>query len=208
MVTLSTALTSVIGAATPYIVPLHETHALLLEVTDAVGTVRDAVHLQHCLYLGQEFRVIGGRRYWFAPDESTAGLPYSLILADHARELLDWGLLQSTELSDDAAGPVIRARIDRTAMDLPQVEIGPQIDVLTGLGAEETAVLAGAVFRLSHQGRHPGHPRFSNDLRPAVRAALAQEQMVSDEGRLDRICTTGLQLRSVDVASLPGARAS
>jgi hypothetical protein len=204
MVTLSTTQTGASSGAAPYLFPLSESRALLVAVTDAIGTVYDAEHLQHCVYLGQEFRVLRGRRYWFAP--SGTGLPYSHILEDDIRELLMWGVLEHEPERAGDRPSVLGVCYDRFTLPERMGEISPRITALSGLSREEIAALAGAVFYLSRQGRHPAHRRFHTALRASL-LSRDEDGVDGTAGGVERICAACEQLGSEPPRTLAPAYA-
>jgi hypothetical protein len=206
MVALSTTHAGGTGVATPHPVPLSESRALLVEVVEAITAVYDAAHLQQCVYLGQEFRLLRGRRYWFAPSGAT-GLPYSHILEDHIGELVDWGVLTSEPSRVSGRSPVLRVCYERFTPPARAGNVLLQIGALTGLSRDEVATLAGAVFQLSRQGRHPVQRRFHAALRTLLQAhdESGQERAL---GAVERICAVCTQLSGAPPRELAPAYAS
>ncbi len=166
-------------------VPLNEARAQIVEVVDAVGVVRDAAHLQHCLFLAQEFRLLPERSYWFAPD-GPAALPYSHILDAHIRDLLTWGVLQRAAYPADGYREGITAPNERRAVP-PPTTMG-LLAALSDLTPDDVALFAGLGFQLSRRGCHPAQARFCADLSAALRDVLSTYPDDNAAEKVEVIC--------------------
>lgn len=185
MVVTPTIQTGVESGLARLSVPLNEARAQIVEVVDAVGVVRDAAHLQHCLFLAQEFRLLPERSYWFAPD-GPAALPYSHILDAHIRDLLTWGVLHWASHPADGYREGITARTERRTGS-PPTTMG-LLAALADLTPDDIALFARLGFQLSRRGCHPAQARFCADLSTALRDVLSAYPDTNASEKVELIC--------------------